>query len=314
MECDATAAACANATSLPLPSLTPCLPDAFLAARPPVAVYRLHDFASAGAALLTGRLGLRNGVTTNFHIDSTGGLPRTEITIAELLKPAGIAAPRPGNGTSAHRRASRRTAASIGTWPAVFGRYGLYGPGRLRPAAPRRCALPGPTPHQWVLPLPLYHSNSSNCSGLPAANATGGNSTCNGDIVEAPVNLDTLSDRYAAFATEFIHNATIDARPFFLYVPFSHVHTPQYVSPRGAGRSGKPGDAGHFYDALLELDGTVGKIMSALTEAGVDNNTLVFVSGYRAVETSATSPVQWGPSPVCGRSARVAAGARRRRR
>ena len=41
------------------------------------------------AALLTGRLGVRNGVVKNFHIDSTHGLPRTENTIAELLKPAG---------------------------------------------------------------------------------------------------------------------------------------------------------------------------------------------------------------------------------
>lgn len=41
------------------------------------------------AALLTGRLGLRNGVTHNFEDTSVAGLPRTELTIAELLKPTG---------------------------------------------------------------------------------------------------------------------------------------------------------------------------------------------------------------------------------
>ena len=41
------------------------------------------------AALLTGRLGVRTGVVENFHIDSVAGLPRTEKTIAEALKPAG---------------------------------------------------------------------------------------------------------------------------------------------------------------------------------------------------------------------------------
>lgn len=41
------------------------------------------------AALLTGRLGLRTGVVHNFAVDSMFGLPRTENTIAELLKPAG---------------------------------------------------------------------------------------------------------------------------------------------------------------------------------------------------------------------------------
>ena len=41
------------------------------------------------AALLTGRLGVRTGVVHNFGIDSVAGLPRTEKTIAEMLKPAG---------------------------------------------------------------------------------------------------------------------------------------------------------------------------------------------------------------------------------
>ena len=41
------------------------------------------------AALLTGRLGVRNGVTHNFAITATHGLPRSEHTIAELLKSAG---------------------------------------------------------------------------------------------------------------------------------------------------------------------------------------------------------------------------------
>lgn len=41
------------------------------------------------AALMTGRLGVRTGVVHNFGIDSVAGLPRTENTISELLKPAG---------------------------------------------------------------------------------------------------------------------------------------------------------------------------------------------------------------------------------
>eukprot|EP01050_Picozoa_sp_SAG11_P008481 SAG11_NODE_750_length_7360_cov_7.329522_11_plen_156_part_00 len=41
------------------------------------------------AALMTGRLGVRTGVVTNFQVDAAAGLPRSERTIAELLKPAG---------------------------------------------------------------------------------------------------------------------------------------------------------------------------------------------------------------------------------
>jgi arylsulfatase G len=234
------------------------------------------------AALLTGRLGVRTGVVTNFAIDAVAGLPRSENTIAELLKPAGY-----------------RTAAigkwHLGTAPGFhpsyrgFDRYlGLpYSvdmgcTDSLKWDRPHRGGCnkqQGPTEHQWVLPLPLYQSNGPNCTGL--VNGTGAH--CNGDIIEAPVDFATLSDKYAAFAEEFIGNATANAgnaqQPFFLYVPFSHVHTPQYVTPANAGRSGKTGDAGHFYDSLMELDQTVGKIMAALKKAGVDDNTLVFVSG-----------------------------------
>lgn len=132
----------------------------------------------------------------------------------------------------------------------------------------------GPTTREWTLPLPLYFSESANCSGHGDIT-----DSCNGDIVQSPVNFSALSDRYSSFADEFISHVAVDPSPFFLYVPFSHIHTPQYVAPRNSGKSGKSGDAGHFYDTLLELDETVGSIMNSLKKADVDQNTLVFVTG-----------------------------------
>ena len=72
----------------------------FVASAPPRLVVpfgiRFTDFhvgasvcSVSRAALLTGRLGVRNGVVSNFAITSKFGLPRQEKTIAELLKPAG---------------------------------------------------------------------------------------------------------------------------------------------------------------------------------------------------------------------------------
>lgn len=58
--------------------------------------YRFVDFHAAAstcspsrASLLTGRLGLRNGVTHNFAVTSVGGLPLNETTLAEVLQQAG---------------------------------------------------------------------------------------------------------------------------------------------------------------------------------------------------------------------------------
>ncbi|XP_059764506.1 arylsulfatase G isoform X2 [Balaenoptera ricei] len=57
---------------------------------------RFVDFHAAAstcspsrAALLTGRLGLRNGVPRNFAVTSVGGLPLNETTLAEVLQRAG---------------------------------------------------------------------------------------------------------------------------------------------------------------------------------------------------------------------------------
>lgn len=65
------------------------------------------DFHSAAstcspsrASLLTGRLGVRNGVTHNFAISSVGGLPLNETTLAEVLRAAGYSTAAIGNPTS----------------------------------------------------------------------------------------------------------------------------------------------------------------------------------------------------------------------
>lgn len=67
---------------------------------------RFVDFHSAAstcspsrASLLTGRLGLRNGVTHNFAVSSVGGLPLNETTLADVLKEAGYLTAVIGNST-----------------------------------------------------------------------------------------------------------------------------------------------------------------------------------------------------------------------
>lgn len=54
-----------------------------------------------------------------------------------------------------------------------------------------------------------------------------------------------------------------------------HTHYPQYAGADYAGKSPR----GPFGDALMEFDGTVGKILQTLEETGVINNTLIFFTG-----------------------------------
>lgn len=58
----------------------------------------------------------------------------------------------------------------------------------------------------------------------------------------------------------------------FLYFLLQHTHYPQYAGPGAAGRSLR----GPFGDALLELDNTIGTLLTTLEKTGVINNTLIF--------------------------------------
>ncbi|MBN1422258.1 MAG: sulfatase [Planctomycetes bacterium] len=60
-------------------------------------------------------------------------------------------------------------------------------------------------------------------------------------------------------------------RPFLLYVPHSMPHVPLHVSDRHKGKSKQ----GLYGDVIEELDWSMGQILSALRECGIEEETLV---------------------------------------
>lgn len=101
------------------------------------------------------------------------------------------------------------------------------------------------------------------------------------EIVEAPVNLSSLADKYASAAQSFIAEQAAAQRPFFLYFPFSHIHhlcAPG--SPAGEQQWAGPkffreGTSGGVADAVEEMDWITGQVLQALSEAEVVSSTLV---------------------------------------
>jgi len=78
-----------------------------------------------------------------------------------------------------------------------------------------------------------------------------------------------LTTEYTRRAVEFIDQN--HDRPFLLYVPHSMVHVPLFVSEKFAGKSG----AGLMGDVVMEVDWSVGEILSALRRNHLEENTLV---------------------------------------
>jgi arylsulfatase A-like enzyme len=92
------------------------------------------------------------------------------------------------------------------------------------------------------------------------------------NVIEAQPDQRLLTRRYAAEAVEFIREKK--AGPFFLYFAHTFPHVPLFASDRFRGKSG----AGVYGDVIEELDWSVGQVLNALRTEGLDKNTLVFFS------------------------------------
>jgi arylsulfatase len=82
-------------------------------------------------------------------------------------------------------------------------------------------------------------------------------------------DMDMLTTQYTERAVSFIQKNK--AKPFFLYMAHAMPHIPLAVSAKFRGKS----ELGEYGDVMMEIDWSVGEVVKALKEAGIDKNTLV---------------------------------------
>ncbi|KAL4617962.1 arylsulfatase A-like [Arapaima gigas] len=212
------------------------------------------------AALLTGRYQTRSGVYPGvFYPGSKGGLPLNETTLAEVLKPLGYAT------------------AAVGKWHLGLGANGTYLP--IHQGFDHFLGIPyshdqGPCSDLTCFPPDIK------CYGMCDLNVVTVPLMHDDTIIQQPVSFPDLEENYVNYATNFILKSAQKKQPFFLYYPSHHTHYPQFGGKEAAGRSAR----GRFGDSLYELDRTVGKIIQALEDSGVLNNTLVFFTADNGPE------------------------------
>ncbi|KAL0983899.1 hypothetical protein UPYG_G00134520 [Umbra pygmaea] len=239
---------------------------------------RLTDFHSPAstcspsrAALLTGRHGLRNGVTHNFAVGSVGGLPLSETTLAELLHQNGY------------------YTAMIGKWH--LGHNGPY----------------SPTNRGFDYYLGIPYSNDMGCTDLPGYDLPScppcdpgpqirhnrlkraDHRSCyskvalplieNTTIVEQPLDLWRLTQQYTSTALDVLAKARKRRQPFLLYMALAHMHVP--LSPSShvpVSDTPNPSEGGVYAASLREMDRLVGAIKNA-SDASDKDNTLIWFTG-----------------------------------
>ena len=98
-------------------------------------------------------------------------------------------------------------------------------------------------------------------------------------------NDEEVLETFAAKAVEYIHERAGDAKngkPFFLYFALTSPHLPHCTHPDFQGRS----KCGNYGDFMEETDYRVGQILDALSDNGLEENTLVIFSSDNGAETN----------------------------
>jgi arylsulfatase A len=91
-------------------------------------------------------------------------------------------------------------------------------------------------------------------------------------ILEYNPDQTQLTTWYTERAVRFVEKNK--NQPFFLYLPHSMAHVPLFVSDKFKGKS----EQGLYGDVMMEIDWSVGQILSTLKRLGLDEKTLVIFS------------------------------------
>ncbi len=91
-------------------------------------------------------------------------------------------------------------------------------------------------------------------------------------VIEYNPDQTQLTTWYTERSVKFIEKNK--DRPFFLYLPHSMAHVPLFVSDKFKGKS----ERGLYGDVMMEIDWSVGQILSTLKRLGIDKKTLVIFS------------------------------------
>lgn len=85
--------------------------------------------------------------------------------------------------------------------------------------------------------------------------------------------METIDDETFDKAIDFIKRQNADGKPFFVWMNATRMHVFTHVRQSMRGQSGMPDN--EYADGMLEHDGDVGKILKALDELGIADNTIV---------------------------------------
>jgi len=220
------------------------------------------------AAMQTGRIPNRSGMTTVAFQGQGGGLPKAEWTLGSVLKKAGY------------------TTYFTGKWHLGEADYAL--PNAHGYDEMKYCFLyhlnaytygdPNWFPDMDPKLREMFDKVTKGSLSGKAGEKPKQDWKVNGEYVDTPekgvVGIPFLDSYVEKAAIEFLEKAAKDpSKPFFISVNFMKVHQPNLPAPEFKHKSLSKSK---YADSIVELDTRIGRVMGKLRELGLDKNTLVF--------------------------------------
>ena len=208
--------------------------------------YSAQPVCSASrAGLLTGCYPNRIGISGALFPRHEIGISDGETTIAEMLKEKGYAT-------------------------AIFGKWHLGHHKQFLPLQHGFDEYTGVPYSNDMWPIKLDGTKAAPDEGrgsYPDLPIVEGNETV--ELITSFSGQDKLTTSNTEKAVDFINRNK--EHPFFLYVPHSMPHVPLGVSDKFRGKS----EQGMYGDVMMEIDWSVGQIINALEENGIEDNTII---------------------------------------
>ena len=219
------------------------------------------------AAMQTGRIPNRSGMTTVAFQGQGGGLPAAEWTLASVLKTGGY------------------KTFFTGKWHLGEADYAL--PNAQGYDEMKYCGLYHLNAYTYADPTwfpdmtPELRGMFEKVTKGMLSGKAGGKATedfkVNGQYVNTPekgvVGIPFLDEYIEKAGLEFLDRAAKSDKPFFIDIDFMKVHQPNMPHPDFIGKSPSKSK---YADSVVENDARIGHILDKIRQLGVDKNTLVF--------------------------------------
>jgi arylsulfatase A-like enzyme len=217
--------------------------------------YYAENSCTAGrSTFITGQSCLRTGLSKVGMPGATVGLQKSDMTIAQAIKPLGYATGQFGKNHLGDRDEYLPTAHGFDEF---FGN--LY----------HLNAEEEPERPYWPKDDPEF-IKAYKPRGVLKCSADG-KTVDTGPLTRK--RMETIDDETTSACMDFVDRQVKADKPFFCWMNFTRMHVFTHVRPEFKGKSGLPGN--EYADGMWEMDQNVGKLLKQLEDLKIADNTIV---------------------------------------